>query len=215
MNEINSQHDKIKKTVIEWAEIEISNIIDEWGKSNANGCSGGKMREKRGSNIETFVRTTINKIGELLNIDLQARCGNDDKKVLTINLPDGKKLTKQHQVDVHVYLNGVFVAVIECKAYLDSCYYVRACDDFKIFKKFDYKVKNCIFTLENSIAEDTKIFTDFINENICDEIFYILDGKRTSTKPVYDIKHKKTINKNVLTKFIDFIFILGLGLETI
>ena len=78
-----------------------------------------------------------------------------------------------------------------------------------MFKKFDYNVKNCIFTLENSIAEDTKIFTDFINEYICDEIFYILDGKRTSSKPVYDMKHKKTINVNVLTKFIDFIFILG------
>ena len=209
MNEMNNQHDIIKKTVIQWAEIELSNIIDEWCKSNTNGCSGGEMREKRGSDIETFVRTTINKVGETLNIDLHARCGNDDKKDLIIDLPDGKKLTKQHQVDVHIYKNGVFVAVIECKAYLDSCYYVRACDDFKMFKKFDYNVKNCIFTLENAIAEDTKIFTDFINEYICDEIFYILDGKRTSSKPVYDMKHKKTINVNVLTKFIDFIFILG------
>ena len=209
MNEMNNQHDIIKKTLIQWAEIELSNIIDEWCKSNTNGCSGGEMREKRGSDIETFVRTTINKVGETLNIDLHARCGNDDKKDLIIDLPDGKKLTKQHQVDVHIYKNGVFVAVIECKAYLDSCYYVRACDDFKMFKKFDYSVKNCIFTLENAIAEDTKIFTDFINEYICDEIFYILDGKRTSSKPVYDMKHKKTINVNVLTKFIDFIFILG------
>lgn len=208
---MNIQHDKIKKTILEWADIEIANIMDEWGKSNDNGCSGGKMREKRGSDIETFVRTTINKIGELLNIDLHARRGNDDKKILTIHLEDGKILSKEHQVDVHIYLNDMFIAVIECKAYLDSCYYVRACDDFKMFKKFDYNVKNCIFTLENSIAEDTKIFIDFINENICDEIFYLLDGKRTSSKPIYDVKHKKTINKNVLTKFIDFIFILGLG----
>jgi hypothetical protein len=209
MNEMNNQHDIIKQTLIQWAEIELSNIIDEWCKSNTNGCSGGEMREKRGSDIETFVRTTINKVGETLDIDLHARCGNEDKKDLIIDLPDGKKLTKQHQVDVHIYKNGVFVAAIECKAYLDSCYYVRACDDFKMFKKFDYNVKNCIFTLENAIAEDTKIFTDFINEYICDEIFYILDGKRTSSKPVYDMKHKKTINVNVLTKFIDFIFILG------
>ena len=59
-----------KKTVIQSAEIELSNIIDEWCKSNSNGCSGGEMREKRGSDIETFVRTTINKIGKILNIDL-------------------------------------------------------------------------------------------------------------------------------------------------
>lgn len=209
MTEINNQHDTIKENIIQLAEIEMSNIIDEWCKSNANGCCGGEMRAKRGSDIETFVRTTINKIGEKLNIDLHARCGNDDKKDLIINLPDGKKIIKQHQVDVHIYLNGVFVAVIECKAYLDSCYYERACNDFKLFKKFDYNIKNYVFALENAICEDTKLFTDFINEYICDNIFYILDGKRTSSKPVYDIKHKKMINKKELTKFIDFIFILG------
>lgn len=206
---MDNQHDTIKENIIQSAEIEMSKIMDEWCKSNANSCSGGEMREKRGSDIETFVRTTINKIGELLNIDLNARRGNDDKKDLVINLPDGKKITKPHQVDVHIYLNGIFVAVIECKSYLDSCYYVRACDDFKLFKKFDYNVKNYIFTLENAIGEDTKLFTDFINEYICDNIFYLLDGKRTSSKPVYDIKHKKPINKKELTKFINFIFILG------
>lgn len=210
MNEIDNQCD-IKKNIIQTAEIDLSNIIDEWCKKNANGCSGGEMREKRGVDIESFVRTTINKIGEILNIDLLARCGNDDKKDLIINLPDGKKITKQHQVDVHIYLNGNFVAIIECKAYLDSCYYVRACDDFNLFKKFDYNVKNYIFTLENAIGENTKLFTDFINENICDNIFYLLDGKRISSKPIYDIKYKKKINKNELTKFIDFIFVLGIN----
>jgi hypothetical protein len=209
MNEFNNQHEQLKETLIKWAENELSNIIDGWCKSNTNGCSGGEMREKRGSDIETFVRTTINKVGEIFNIDLHALSGNDDTKDLIIDLQDGRKLTKKHQVDIHIYMNGVFVAVIECKAYLDSCYYVRACDDFKMFKKFDYNVKYCIFALENAIAEDTKIFTDFINEYICDEIFYILDGKRTSSKPVYDMKHKKPINKNVLTNFIKFIFTLG------
>ncbi len=33
--------------------------------------------------------------------------------------------------------------------YLDSCYYVRACDDFKLFKKFGYNIKTFIFTLED------------------------------------------------------------------
>lgn len=209
MNEMNNQHDIIKKTLIQWAENELSIMIDEWCKSNIDGCKGGKMRGKRGSDIETFVRTTINRVGQTLNIDLIAQCGNDDKKDLIVELPDGKKITKPHQVDVHIYKNDVFVAVIECKAYLDSCYYVRACDDFKMFKKFDYNVKNYIFALEDGIAEDTKIFTDFTNEYICDEIFYMLDGKRTSSKPVYEMKHKKSINVNNLTKFIDFIFILG------
>jgi len=200
------KNDTIKNAIIQSAEREINNIMDEWCKSYSNSCSGGEMRENRGSDIESFVRNTINKIGELLHIHLIAKRGNDDKKTLTI--PD-TKINKKHQVDVHIYLNGEFIAVIECKSYLDSCYYVRACDDFKLFRKFDYKVKNYIFTLENSISKETKIFTDFITENICDDVFYLLEGKRSSTKPIYDIKYKKCINKKSLIRFIDFIYMLG------
>ena len=206
-----NQQDTLKENAVQSAEMELSVMMDEWGKLNANGCSGGEMRNKRGADIELFVRTSINKIGELLNVDLHALCGNSDKKDLIINRPDGKQQIKQHQVDVHVYRNGIFVAVIECKSYLDSCYYVRACDDFKMFKRFDYKIKNYIFTLENAISDDTKIFIDYVSEDICDNIFYMLDGKRTSSKPVYDIKHKKSINKTELTKFIDFIFALAMN----
>jgi len=199
----------VKENILQIAETEMTKIMDDWCNNHANSCSGGEMRANRGSDIEKFVRSIINKTGEVLNIDLIAKCGNDDKKDLAINLPDGRKIIKQHQVDVHIYLNGAFIAVIECKAYLDSCYYVRACDDFKLFEKFEYNVKNYVFTLENSIDEETKIFTDFITENICDDVFYILDGKRSSTKPIYDVKHKKTINVKSLTKFIDFVFMLG------
>ena len=60
----------IKETVIQESAIEIDNMIDEWCKSNANGCSGGEMRDKRGSDIEKFVRATVNKIGKLSNINL-------------------------------------------------------------------------------------------------------------------------------------------------
>lgn len=188
------------------AENDVNRIMDEWCASYSNSCSGGEMRSTRGTDIETFVRNTIIKVGESLNINLIAKCGDDDKKDLIVTLPNGKTIKKKHQVDVHIYLNDVFIAVIECKAYLDSCYYVRACDDFQLFRKFDYNVKNYIFTMENSIDEDTKIFTDHITGNICDDVFYILDGKRSSSKPVYDIKHKKTINKQSLAKFIDFIY---------
>ena len=82
----------LKENIIQSTEIELNKIIDEWCNLNDNtSCSGGKMREKRGSDIETFVCMTINKIGELLNIDLKSLCGNYDKKELVINLSNGKK----------------------------------------------------------------------------------------------------------------------------
>jgi hypothetical protein len=103
-------------------------------------------------------------------------------------------------------LDDVFISVIECKAYLDSCYYVRACDDFNLFKKFDYSVGKYILTMENSIDEDTKEFTDAITDNVCDGIFCMLDGKRSSSKPIYNKKFFKSHNYTGLKKFIDYIY---------
>ena len=197
-----------KERIISDCEVEIYKLLECWGVAHSAGCDGGKMRELRGSSIETFVMKTINDIGKLYKVDLTAVCGDDDKKDLIIDLPNGTQLRKKHQVDIHIYRNQEFIAVIECKAYLDSCYYERACADFAYFKKFGYDVKKYVFTLENSISYDTKIFIDHMNERICDDVFCIFDGKRTSAKPIYDVNHKKTINKNKLVEFIDAILVL-------
>ena len=72
-----------------------------------------------------------------------------------------------------------------------------------IIDKYIYNYElNYIFSLENSIDEKTKIFTDVITNNICDDIFYIFDTKRTSSKPLYNKKYKKPINKEKLIYFI-------------
>jgi len=184
---------------------ELSCIMDKWCENHSENYSGGKMRGDRGADIEVFVRNTINNIGTELSKNLVAVKGSSDKKELKLLVGD-KEIKKDHQVDIHVYLDGKFIAVVECKAYLDSCYYVRACDDFILFKKFGYDVKKYIFTLENSIDEDTKIFTDHVTENVCSHVFCLLDGKRTSSKPIYDSNFRKPINTQKLYEFIDYMF---------
>lgn len=184
---------------------ELTGIMDKWCESYSNNYSGGKMRGDRGADIEVFVRNIINNIGVALSKNLIAVKGSSDKKELKILLGE-REIKKDHQVDIHVYLDNKFIAVIECKAYLDSCYYVRACDDFTLFKKFGYDVKKYIFTLENSIDEDTKIFTDHVTENVCDHVFCLLDGKRMSSKPVYDNNFRKPINILKMNEFIDYMF---------
>ena len=37
----------------------------------------------------------------------------------------GTKIEKDHQVDIHIYINDIFIAVIECKSYLESCYLIE------------------------------------------------------------------------------------------
>jgi len=192
----------LKSIINQQAKNELEQSMDKWCTSYAENCSGGKMRGDRGADIEKFVIDTINNVGKLLGKNLVAIKGDNDKKELKI---PGTEIKKEHQVDVHIYKDNMFVAVIECKAYLDSCYYIRACDDFKLFRKFGYDVKKYIFTLEDSIKEETKIFTDYETDNVCDGIFYMLDGKRSSAKPVYDAKFKKAINTVNLFAFIDFV----------
>ena len=198
---------ELKDIIKDNAINQLNIIMDNWCKNYNNNYTGGKMRCERGNDIEKYTIDVINNIGKILKINLIAINGNKDKKDLKIITKD-KEFIKKHQVDIHIYLDEIFIAVIECKAYLDSCYYVRACDDFKLFKKFGYNIKNYIFTLENSIDEDTIIFTDYINDNICDNIFYMLDGKRSSINPIYNSKFKKSINLNNLNNFIEVIYSL-------
>jgi len=187
--------------IIQTSYAELENIMDGWCKNHEENFSGGKMRGDRGEDIETFVKNVIHMFKNVYGVNVYAVKGSHDKKELSLTYND-KKITKDHQVDIHIYKDDVFIAVIECKAYLDSCYYVRACDDFKLFKKFGYDIKQYILTLENSIDENTKIFTDVITDNVCDDIFYMLDGKRASAKPVYDKKYKKPISKEKLAYFV-------------
>ena len=199
--QIEERNSEVIDHIIQTSSCELDNIMDGWCKNHEENFSGGKIRGDRGEDIESFVKNVITMFKQLYDVNVSAVKGSNDKKELLLTYND-KTITKDHQVDIHIYKDDVFIAVIECKAYLDSCYYVRACDDFKLFKKFGYNIKQYIFTLENSIDENTKIFTDVITDNVCDDIFYMLDGKRASAKPVYDKKYKKPISKEKLAYFV-------------
>jgi hypothetical protein len=185
--------------IVENSYIELNNIMNNWCKNYDENFSGGKMRGDRGEDIENFVKFVINMFISEYDLNACAVKGTDDKKELKI---PGTEIKKDHQVDIHIYKNDIFIAVIECKSYLDSCYYTRACDDFKLFKKFGYDIKKYIFALEDSIKEETKLFTDYETDNVCDDIFYMLDKKRCSNKPIYNKEYKKNINKDKLTYFV-------------
>lgn len=186
-----------KRIVVKDCVLELNEIMNNWTTVE---ITGGEMRRKRGLDIENFVINSINRIGKVLGVSLVAKKGYLDKKELKVG-----NVCKLHQVDVHVYVNEVFVMAIECKSYLDSCYYTRACDDFKLFRKFGYYIKNYIFCLEDSLKENTLKFTDYITDEITDGIFILLDGKRSSSKPIFKKEYIKNTN---LKKMIDFVNII-------
>lgn len=90
---------------------------------------GGKIRHCRGEFVETFVDIICQELGVV------CRDGRFDKHIISTTNTDGKRFTKAHALDRHLYdQNNQLIAVVECKSYLDSCYYVRACSDFKRMK---------------------------------------------------------------------------------
>ena len=209
----------VKKIDVDWIQIHLvrrhiashlltnmTSITHQWIDKYQNSCSGGEMRGFRGQSIEQFVIDSINFIGTSIGRNFHAIKGDLDKKLLAI--PDAPHISHQHQVDVHVYLDDRFVAAIECKAYLDKCYYTRACDDFSLFRKFGHDIRTYIFAFEDSISAESKIFVDYINGNVCDDVFYMVDGKRSSSKPIYHPDHRKSINYVKFYRFIQKMFAL-------
>jgi hypothetical protein len=190
-----------KYMLINEAIHDLQDIMNNWTLQHEL-LSGGQMRQLRGESIEKFVINLINKIGITLDQNIHAIKGDNDKKELRCCTDDGD-IIQQHQVDVHVYRDDKFVATIECKAYLDKCYYTRACDDFALFKKFGYDVDHYVFAFEDSIASDALSFTNFVKDNICKNIFYMVDGKRSSSKPIYCKQHTKKLNCTNIIKFIN------------
>lgn len=193
--------DEKNKYIVENSIIKLNIIMDNWCKSYKENFSGGKMRYDRGDDIEKFVIYLVMLFKTVYDVNVSAVIGNTDKKTLEKEVK-GITIKKDHQVDVHIYLNGKFAAVIECKAYLDVANYTRACNDFNYFKKFNIPVKSYVFSLEDAIREETRMFIDHSNDYSCDGVFYILDGKRNGSKPIYIEEYKKIINEEKLTCFV-------------
>lgn len=166
---------------------------------NVNG--GGEIRAARGNSTEEIVDIVCRYFRETLGLNLESRVGKNDEQTITV-----RGCTKKHQVDRHIYFNGRLVLVVEVKAYLDACYYTRACSDFKVMRLGHPTVKTVLLTLENGVADDAIIFTDAVFDNVCDKICYLCNGKRSSAKPMYKTEFRKPIEKEGLKSFIEMVY---------
>lgn len=158
---------------------------------------GGQIRASRGELVENMIDIVCKHLG------IKSLKGSNDMKVITVTGRDGNVYKQSHQVDRHLYYRGSLIAVVECKAYLDACYYVRACSDFKRMKKEYPGIKAFIFSLENSISDNSLAFTDVDFDYVCDGIFFMCDGKRSSSKPIYMKKYYKSIVSDKLIAFVN------------
>ena len=93
---------------------------------------------------------------------------------------------------------------MEAKSYLDRCYMIRASDDFRMIKKYSKDQPTAIIVaLENGVC--SKAYDFILDEKHIDNVFFLLDGIRTSSKPYWKKDFRKDINRDKLNKLIMFI----------
>ena len=175
----------------------------------------GEIRYAAGNLVEIILQTIFNTINSFLdNNKIISKVGTTDYLKKRIEYKGKMYENNSIQVDRHIWYAGKRIAFIENKTYLDSCYYDRALADFKKIsqaliqqgddpKKCEFIVfagqkaakDNTLLTYEAEFWYETKNLLA-TEEGIVPKIFFFLKGIRSSSKPLYKIKHeldKKTI----------------------
>lgn len=108
------------------------------------------------------------------------------------------------QVDKHVEIDNVLRIICEAKTYLDKTYVERASSDFHLIRKYNtttgIKIFTYIISLQDCVKKETLEF--FMRDGHIDNVFFLMDKKRTGTKPIWDPSHRKTINLDKLYECI-------------
>ena len=179
------------------------------------------------SNIKTYVNFIESKIQEAKNFSKEGKMGmvrstmkdsvellldliwktersGESKKNDYISSTSKSGITLKFQVDRHLYdKNNNMEKLGECKAYLDKSMLKRAYVDFAALNTLFPESKNIIVSLERSTSEEVEIaLSKFMNIDI--DILYLVEGKRSSSKPMYNKLFFKDLNVdkyNALCKY--------------
>jgi hypothetical protein len=109
----------IKDEIFNTSLDNLNKILNSWVDDKK---TGGALREDRGTQTEKFVRDTIDLIGKKFDKKLFAKIGSNDKKKLQIKIKE-EIIQKEHQVDVHIYLDDKFISIIEFTNYFIAFFY--------------------------------------------------------------------------------------------
>ena len=164
----------------------------------SEGNQGGKVRGINGKLYETIAMM----ICMLVNKNLVIK-HNDYIKIASRS---GKYFIKK-QVDLHCYLRGELVLIIECKTYLDNSMLDRAISNFQLIRKHRKittdKVLPCaIFTGQKCINDETFMWQK--EEEPFDEFVVNSTPNRNSKLPLHETLDPLDVNK--LTQFADYVY---------
>ena len=175
--------------------------IEEIQKISQQNNVGGQIRAASGRLVEDLIKETFDQVGSYYPARrVEIKKGETDR----ITCTNAKGNSIGMQVDKHCYIDGKLKAIMEAKSYLDRCYMIRASDDFKKIKEHvSSPPRALIVAIENSVAEESYNF--IMDEGHCNEVFFLADGKRSSTKPIWKKEYYKPLNPEKLRAFVEVV----------
>lgn len=182
----------------------------------------GEIRDAAGKLVESILQTIFNTLNKIYpSFKINSKIGSNDYLKKEIFYKNKKIILDHIQVDRHIWSDNRRIAFIENKTYLDSCYFDRALADFRkiasalkqnnidpanveyvVFAGQDAAKGETLLAYEADFWNDTKYLTEK-QEGIEPKVYFFLKGKRSSSKPLYKIKHE--IDDSVVKKFTEFI----------
>jgi len=168
----------------------LQQIYDRKGPRAAANASGDLFEH-----LVDDIVSLISQLKSLKNDYLTAHCLNESRDNV--------------QVDRHIRtLENILKIAVECKAYLDASYCMRAVANFiEISRASDSDVKFVLFCGQKSIAESTLRYYQALCKEATGrsfELFVVNDiKKRDSKKPIY--REKFSLDLNELNRFYEYI----------
>jgi hypothetical protein len=185
-----------KKDIIFFHQ-ELNLIVDEYCNRAWNANEGGKRRKIMGDLGEEISRRIIEFCLNVLNVK-NFKVYTGSKKKIMCKIDDDAYF--KVQVDKHVEIDNNLRIICEAKTYLDKTYTERANADFSLIRKYntigDKKIFSCIISLQDCIKKETLSF--FMRDGHIDNVFFLMDLKRSAIKPIWNPKFRKTINLDKL-----------------
>lgn len=182
----------------------------------------GEIRAAAGLLVEKILQSVFDTINDYLSGDkIVSKVGSTDYLKKEIEYKGKLYINDSIQVDRHVFFGSRRIAFIENKTYLDTCYFDRALADFKkivqALLQSHQDPKECLFivfagqkagrdntflTYEAEFWHETKELLR-ASDGIEPKTFFFLKGIRSSSKPLYRVKHE--LNEETIASFVKLV----------
>lgn len=183
---------------------ELNLIVEEYCDIAWVSNEGGKRRKVMGDLGEKISQEILEFSLNYISVKNSKVYRGGEKKIMCKRNDDAYF---EAQVDKHVEVDGDLIIICESKTYLDKTYVERASSDFRIIKQYnkvgDKRIFSYIISLQDCVKKETLSF--FMMDGHIDNVFILMDNKRSGDKPIWNPRYRKTIN---LDKLYNCIYII-------